>query len=67
MIGGKRDLASFERELESCDDWQDAYRVALDGLTNNVIARERYEFTIENNINRLIQFYTNLIAHDSHA
>lgn len=27
-----------------------------------IVLRKRYEFTIENNINQLIQFYTNLIA-----
>ena len=35
-----------------------------EAIRDNVI-KKRYEFTIENNINRLIQFYTNLIVHDS--
>ncbi|MFQ6076104.1 MAG: hypothetical protein ACE5Z5_08225 [Candidatus Bathyarchaeia archaeon] len=38
-MGGKRDLESFERELEGYGDWRDAFRVALEGLANNVFAR----------------------------
>ncbi|MCK4698367.1 MAG: hypothetical protein KAT53_08715, partial [Dehalococcoidia bacterium] len=30
-----------------------------------ILLKKRYEFTIENNINRLIEFYTNLIAQHS--
>lgn len=30
-----RDLESFERELQRCNDWRDAFKVALDGLMNN--------------------------------
>ena len=37
-MGGKRNLESFKRELEGCSDWRDSFRVALDGLTNNVSA-----------------------------
>jgi hypothetical protein len=28
----------------------------------DIVVKKRYEFTIENNINQLIQFYTNQIA-----
>jgi len=31
-----RDLESFERELEGAGDWRDTFRVALDGLVNNI-------------------------------
>lgn len=34
-----RSLASFERELEGAGDYRDAFRVALDGLTNNIFTR----------------------------
>lgn len=47
-MGGKRDLESFERELESCSDCRDAFRVALDGLTNNVFAGSLREISETN-------------------
>jgi len=38
-----RDLGSFERELEDTGDWRDAFKVALDGLTNNTFTRSLRE------------------------
>jgi len=37
------DLESFEMELAGCGDWRDAFRVALEGLSNNVFTRSLYE------------------------
>jgi len=34
-----RDLESFERELMGSGDWRDAFKVALDGIVNNIFTR----------------------------
>lgn len=37
------DLESFERELTGSGDWRDAFKVALDGLTNNTFTHSLRE------------------------
>jgi len=46
--------------INSFDDMRGQFSESHE-LKENVL-KERYEFTIEGNINRLIQFYTNLVA-----
>lgn len=38
-----RSLGSFERELKDCSDWRDAFKIAIDGLVNNVFSRSLRE------------------------
>lgn len=39
---------SFERELERYKDWKEAFKVALDGLTNNKFTRSLWEINETN-------------------
>ena len=41
-------MVSFKRELEGYSDWWDSFKVALDGLTNNVFAKSLREINETN-------------------